>query len=211
VCCRPISPCITFRSVSPGASPRSALMRSYRTVLGPRRFALQVIRAVVDGHDAWSRGPGSPARAPAAMEFTGETDSLPEGDGFEPSVPLRWCDGSRPHPWYDVSGDATKSISRKAATRTHRLAKRWPWTLAAEADQPLGGSGRRLSAGGKGILGPSHAKRFARSKNISRKERLGALISGLTRSPVSVPAPRGSYARLFRVWPACRYGRRRGG
>ena len=23
-----------------------------------------------------------------------------KGAGFKPSVPLRWCDGSRPHPWY---------------------------------------------------------------------------------------------------------------
>jgi hypothetical protein len=33
--------------------------RSYRTVLGPRRFALQVIRAVVDGHDATAPIAGS--------------------------------------------------------------------------------------------------------------------------------------------------------
>jgi hypothetical protein len=30
------------------------------------------------------------------------SDSRLEGAGFEPSVPLRWCDGSRPHPWYDA-------------------------------------------------------------------------------------------------------------
>jgi hypothetical protein len=29
-------------------------------------------------------------------------DSPLEGTGFEPSVPLRWSDGSRPHRWYDA-------------------------------------------------------------------------------------------------------------
>src|SRR5215472_13233223 len=47
---------------------------------------------------------GAKARgfSPTALESTAETDSPLEGAGFEPSVPLRWCDGSRPHPWYDV-------------------------------------------------------------------------------------------------------------
>ena len=35
-----------------------------------------------------------------APEFA--PDSPLEQKGIEPSVPLRWCDGSRPHPWYDA-------------------------------------------------------------------------------------------------------------
>src|SRR5271169_3013929 len=66
-----------------------------------------------------------PARAPAAMEFTGETDSLPEGDGFEPSVPRLRRNSARL-----AAREATRvrntivcvdQLEREKAGRSHRL------------------------------------------------------------------------------------------
>jgi hypothetical protein len=49
---------VTTAEIEAVAEPLG-VRRAYRTVLGPRRFALQVIRAVVDGHDATTPTAGS--------------------------------------------------------------------------------------------------------------------------------------------------------
>src|SRR6202035_3061678 len=66
---------------------------------------------------------------PVAAEGTSETDWLPEGAGFEPSVPLRWCDFRSPltpsaRSGNLIAGDGTKNGLSRAEQRTVSKPKR---------------------------------------------------------------------------------------